>query len=222
MPKYFVDEALRLNEDTIFHLTKVLRVKVKDKIILCDGKAVDYHCVVESTKPLSLKVEKEEESKTEPKCKITLYQAMPKSDKMEWIIQKAVELGVHRIVPVYTEHSVKKAAKADRYQKIAASAAGQSMRGIIPHVHLPVLWEEAIKTAKEDFMIAAHEKAAQPLTSNLPLEIGLWIGPEGGFSKKEAEIMESKKFNLISLGPRILRTETAAISAIAQIMMVTG
>lgn len=228
MPKYFVDEGMRLGEDTVRHLRTVLRAKVGEKIILCDGQAVDYHCVVESLDPFRYRVESREESGTEPRCKITLYQAMPKADKLEWIVQKAVELGVHAVVPVYTERSINKNARLDRLQKIAESAAGQSMRGIIPNVCLPVSMDEAMKLAMSgtDYMLAAHEKADQGM-GNLPDEdeingIGLWIGPEGGFSEKETAAMEGAGFRLMSLGPRILRTETAAIAAIAQIMMVKG
>jgi len=235
MPKYFVDlsgwaegQKLQMSEDAAHHLMRVLRVRAGEKIIICDGKSIDYQCTVTSLKPLTMEVNSKCESKTEPECKITLYQAMPKADKLEWIIQKSVELGVYAVVPVYTEHSVSKNPRMDRLQKIAESAAGQSMRGIIPYVHPPIVWDEAFKQKKE-ILIAAHEKeknftlkmALKEICSAacMPKEVGLWIGPEGGFSKKEAEAMENANFYLVSLGARILRSETAAIAGIAQIMM---
>ena len=226
MPKYFVDKTLQLKDETIHHLKRVIRIRLGEEVILCDGKSMDYHCTVESLEPFNLKVNSRQESKTEPKCKITLYQAMPKADKFEWIIQKAVELGVYSIVPVYTAHciaKITKAVKIARYQKIAESAAGQCMRGIIPQVQQPMPLEDAIKTTN-GLMLATHEKEKEnkiPGINSYPKDIGLWIGPEGGFSKKEIETMEGAGFSIVSLGPRILRTETAAIAAIAQIMMVT-
>ena len=278
MPKYFVDEikgqAFRLEGDVAHHLKRVLRVRPGEKIILCNGKAMDFYCIIEDTEPLTLVVENYKESKTELPYKITLYQAMPKSDKLEWIIQKSVELGVHSIVPVYTEHSVVRYksqsqnknggnTKTARYQKIAEAAAGQSMRGIIPKVYLPMPWEEAFEMAMAykaagGLIIAAHEKeqkqtiksvlntggnphfinttasnsialnnsiSLDTISSNITIsskgfnEIGLWIGPEGGFSEKEIEVMEKSGFKLVSLGPRILRAETAAIAALAQITL---
>ncbi|MCL2422041.1 MAG: 16S rRNA (uracil(1498)-N(3))-methyltransferase [Defluviitaleaceae bacterium] len=243
MPKYFVDldkfderpgQVLQLDKrDPVYHhLTQVLRVRVGDKIIICDGHCIDYHCHVETLTPLVLSIESYRECRTELPFKITLYQAMPKADKMEWIVQKAVELGVHAIVPVYTTHCVVRLSKSNgtktaRYQKIAESAAGQSMRGIIPVVHEPVGWDNLIKTLPDNqFMITAYEKADPQHTLMTAVksikdaqDIGLWIGPEGGFSLKEAEAMEAAEFNLVSLGVRILRTETAAIATLAQIVV---
>jgi len=255
MPKYFAHEiqgqTFRLEGDVAHHLKHVLRVRTGEKVILCDGKSTDYHCVIESLDPLTLVIEHHQESKTELPCKITLYQGMPKADKLEWIIQKSVELGVHAIVPVYTEHCVvrskpsgqaqgKQDTKLLRYQKISEAAAGQSMRGIIPKIHSPMSWKEAFEMATtnravDGLMLAAHEKeqiqTLKTITAHIsasqslkePMEIGLWIGPEGGFSEKEIEAMEASSFKLVSLGPRILRAETAAIAAVAQIaMMVEG
>lgn len=228
MPKYFVDETLQPDKEMIHHLTRVLRVRVGDEIILCDGMATDYFCVVESLEPLNLKVVRNQKSDTEPDKKITLYQAIPKNDKMEWIVQKAVELGVHKVVPVISEHSVKRALNLPRLRKISKAAAEQSMRGIIPVVGEPMPWQQALQEALQEtsqesskdggFMIAAHEKAKRPLPTNLPEKAGLWIGPEGGFSDMEIAAMEKAKFEIIGLGPRILRTETAAIAALAKII----
>ena len=268
MPKYFFNkiigpgQILQLEGELEHHLKRVLRVRLGERVILCNGEALDFHCVIKSLEPLTIIVESYEESRTELPCKITLYQAMPKSDKLEWIIQKSVELGVHSIVPVYTEHSVvrhksdhghnahSQNIKMARYQKIAEAAAGQSMRGIVPKVHLPMSWDNALEMTmahKVDggLIIAAHEKEQKQtiktalnnkcyfsnnISSNInssntnppkiPNEIGLWIGPEGGFSEKEVGVMEKLGVELISLGPRILRTETATIAALAQIILI--
>jgi len=242
MPKYFLDKVdaqighvLQLDKsDPVFHhLKQVLRVRTGAQIILCDGKSLDYHCTVKALDPLSLSLDSIHPCKTEPPCKITLYQAIPKADKLEWIIQKAVELGVYAIVPIYTEHAVIRPSrpgetKMARYQKIAESAAGQSMRGIIPVVDAPMTWDEAFKSLPNvQFMLAAYEKEHQQTLKTIldepPLssltDIGLWIGPEGGFSEKEVSAMTEAGFKFAGLGPRILRTETAAIAALAQIML---
>lgn len=243
MPKYFVDEVKGQNivasAELSHHLKKVLRLRVGDELVVCDGNEIDYICIIESLDPLLLRLEREEVCPTEPSCKITLYQAMPKSDKMEWIVQKSVEIGVYAIVPIITERTVAKKARLERYQKIAESAAGQSMRGIIPKVHPEISLEEAIKRSKA-YQIAAHvpDKSQTVKIQTIKMqtiksalmnndfnnnfdEIGLWIGPEGGFSQSEIEKMKMAAFNLVSLGPRILRTETAALTALAQIIMVT-
>jgi len=263
MPKYFVDklsgegQTFLLEGDVAHHLKRVLRARIGEKITLCNGKSMDFYCEITRLEPLTLVIEHCQESKTELPCKIILYQGMLKSDKLEWIIQKSIELGVHSIVPVYTKHSVVRKpsgqdTKMIRYQKIAESAASQSMRGIIPIVHSPIPWEEAFKKAIADkpanrLTIAAHEKEQSQTLKNMfyeallsgdqyfsntasnittqntsaetSKEIGLWIGPEGGFSEDEIKAMESFGFQLVSLGPRILRAETAAIAALAQIVI---
>ena len=227
MPKFFVDEVG--NPNNLHHLKNVLRLRAGDKVTLCDGASVDYFCVVESVQPFSLKIESQQASQTEPTCKITLYQSMLKSDKMDWVIQKAVELGVHAIVPILTEHSVAKNAKAERYNKIAESAAGQSMRGIIPKVHPLTNFEEAISN-NSGLAIAAHEKETECKIKHIIIgrnssqndkNLSIWIGPEGGFSEKETAKMREANFHLVSLGSRILRAETAALAALTQILMLT-
>lgn len=246
MPKYFFNDSnnpndkapgqlLQLNGDTAHHLIRVLRIRTGGKIIVCDGKETDYHCIIESINQSKSTVEcqilSKIQCKTEPTCKIRLFQAMPKSDKLEWIIQKSVELGVHEIIPMDTEHSIKKNtkqhAKLERFQKISESAAGQSMRGIIPKIHSPMSWDNALMCSKGEFSIAAYEKEElKTIKSTLKRaenisKIDLWIGPEGGFSKNEITTMEEMGFHLITLGARILRTETAAITTIAKILMET-
>ncbi|MCL2399686.1 MAG: 16S rRNA (uracil(1498)-N(3))-methyltransferase [Defluviitaleaceae bacterium] len=241
MPKYFINEPsdkaegqlLQLEGDTAYHLIKVLRVRIGEEVILCDGKETDYYCIVESIDSLTLTclILSKHQCETEPKCKISLFQAMPKADKFEWVIQKSIELGVYEIIPIYTDHSIKKNANVERFQKIAESAAGQSMRGIIPKVHYPTSWEGVKYQTKFKYSIVAHEKEDlktiksvmnSPLKNNkLQDQVALWIGPEGGFSKNEITLMEEYEFQLVTLGPRILRSETAAIAAIAKILMET-
>ena len=169
---------------------------------------------------------------TEPSANICLYQALPKGDKLELIIQKCVELGVSKIIPIMTERCVTRLSKSDiskkatRYQRIAESAAGQSMRGKIPEVSPACLFVEALSSAKHPLALVAHEqerttslKSALVQWSHTPVKnISIWIGPEGGFTSGEISTLGEAGAVAVSLGPRVLRTETAAISAVAQII----
>jgi len=227
------------NGELEHHLVKVLRIRVGEEVLLCDGRGTDFYCVVTHTAPLMLATKSICLCKTEPDYKVTLYQGMPKAGKMELIIQKAVELGVWAIVPVIMERSVSHSKKEKRYQKIAEAAAGQSMRGIIPKVYPPMSWKEAFSQKPiERIMLAAYENEEERTLKGTLREIenwkscineqmgqimqkrqndvGVWIGPEGGFSEREVREMQNEDFKLFSLGPRILRTETAGIAALAQ------
>jgi 16S rRNA (uracil1498-N3)-methyltransferase len=167
--------------------------------------------------------------KSEPQTKITLYQAVPKGDKLELVIQKCVELGVVEIVPVITSRTIARAKdcakKHTRYQRVAESAAGQSMRGIIPTVCEAVSFEAALNmtTATEVLTLVAYEEERTTtlktaLGNNSADSVNIWIGPEGGFASEEIEALKHSGAIPVSLGTRILRTETAAIAAVAQII----
>jgi len=218
MPKYF-----NMEKDTVHHLKRVLRIRVGEDFLLSDGNEVDHYCVVTSLEPFSYKIVRSETCQNELPYRVSLYQAVPKADKLEWIVQKAVELGAYEIVPIYTEHCDVRSLseiKHTRMQKIAESAAGQSMRGIIPQVILPMDFSYALERAKpsSSLQIVAHEKATQAFAKpNLHENISIWIGPEGGFSHNEIESFVKCGFQIVNLGSRILRTETAAIAILAAI-----
>jgi len=232
---FFSPEALEngritVSKETSHHLLNVLRMKPGDEVILCDGNGMDYLCAIESNFDVFAKGFTP--CITEPFVRISLYQSLPKGDKFDLIVQKCVELGVYEIYPVHTERSVSRikekdtAKKTSRFQKISEAAAGQSMRGIIPVVHPPCDFKEAIKMLSmksESLTLLAYEqehnltlKAA--LNAGKPHHINIWIGPEGGFSDKEVAALREVGAIPVTLGRRILRTETAAISAIAQII----
>ena len=238
-------------------ITRHLKVaKEFNSIILCDGEGVDYHAqrtrsyqkfaVQQGQKGRKAKPRmttwnpenpKEETSifmisnptpcTTELEFPITLYQALPKGDKLDLIIQKCVELGVDEIVPVCTAHSIARIKdsnkKSERYQRISLSAAEQSMRGKIPTVRPAISFEDAVQNIAEDTLhVVAYENENQRtmkeiLTENKPQSIGIWIGAEGGFAENEIAELTKRGAVTASLGRRILRTETAAIAAIAQI-----
>jgi len=238
MGKYFfkaenhMGSKVIIDDRTAHHMINVLRFRVGQEVLLCDGAGNDYFAILESiTKPNSLvfEITKIVPSIPEPATVITLYQGIPKGEKMDWIIEKCIEVGVSKIIPVCTSRSVVKikdaGKKAERYSRIAESAASQSMRGIVPEVTGPLSFEDALNHGNNnDLHLAAYEKEeTRTIKSSInnmqPCSVSLWVGPEGGFEEKEVdEIINKKSALAISLGPRVLRTETAGIVAISQIL----
>lgn len=243
MPKYFTepenikDGFIEIFSDEAKHILNVMRMEIGDTLTICDGQSNDYLCrICETGKNcLKAKIEETTKSESEPKTKITLYQGLPKSDKMELIIQKCVEIGVCRIVPVITERAVvkiekgaKEDKKTERWQKIAESAAKQSGRGIIPAVERPMKFKDAIEEAvKNGEAIIPYEnekdRGLKEFVKNSKAEnIGIFIGPEGGFDKKEIEFAVENGVMSVTLGKRILRTETAGIVTSAIVLYELG
>lgn len=223
------NEVFNLSQDDAAHLN-VLRHRPGDRIIVCDGFGNDYVCeITEITKKsVSARIISIEPNRAEPLTKITLYQSLLKLDKMETVIQKCVELGVNKIIPVETEFSVARlenpAHKRDRWQKISKAAAKQCGRGIIPEISLPVKLAEALSDLPERLNIAAYEKETERSLFGLiknngdaNSEIGLFVGPEGGFSASEINLMGEKDVKTVTLGKRILRAETAGMFTIGLI-----
>ena len=229
MPKFFVNKEQIAKQITILeedakHIKTVLRKKEGEKLIICDGEGIEYICSIncfEQNTVIADIIEKQY-CESEPPIKITLFQGLPKADKMELIIQKCVELGVDSIVPVATEHSVvkldkKEQKKLERWKKIAEAAAKQSGRGKIPQIGNILSFEQALQQSKKlDSAIIPYEKEQKRNLKEFikcfrGKSIGVFIGAEGGFS--EQEIAQAIKQNVIpvTLGKRILRTETAGM-----------
>ncbi len=234
MPKYFVskehikDGFITFNEENASHL-KVVRAKQGDVITVCDGELTDYKCKIDSISKASAELTILEicQCITEPETKITLFQALPKGDKMDFIIQKGVEAGVHSIIPVETTNCISKnkAGKTERWQKISEAAAKQCGRGIIPKVCNTLNFSDAIKLAKNlDYCAVAYEGEKNNGIKNIPLckHIGIFIGPEGGFACNEIGLLKESGIDTVSLGKRILRTETAGFAAILIILYIQG
>ncbi len=216
------------------HIKNVLRLKDGDEIIVGDGTGNDYTCSIESIEKdrVTAVICDVTRNAAELETKIILFQGMPKSDKLELIIQKAVELGVYEIVPVITKRTVvkiennKAEKKLERYNAIAASAAKQSGRGVIPKVMPFMSFPEALSYAEGlDMNIIPYENAegmeyARSVIKDIKgrKTLGIFIGPEGGFAKEEAEAAAAMGAKCISLGKRILRTETAGLAALSIIM----
>ena len=234
MPKFFFNKndiscgQVQLFGEDEKHIKTVLRAREGEEITLCDGEGMDYQCRIASLeRGVLLEILSKEVCETEPKTKITLYQGLPKADKMELIIQKCVELGVDRIVAVSTERAIvkldkKEAKKLERWQKIAEAAAKQSGRGKIPEIGQQVLkFKEAVAEAKElDGAIIPYEREQETgirqFVQNFKGEsVGVFIGPEGGFADEEIALAQENGITPITLGKRILRTETAGMTTTA-------
>ena len=243
MPKYFVSpedidmerSRIPVCGDDALHLISALRVRRGDHVTVCDGQCVDYNCEVDdiNNKRLALKILTSSRVR-EPSLKVTLYQALPKSDKMEYIIQKCVEMGIFSIVPIYTENAVigtMSGAKLSRYRKIAEAAAKQSMRGIIPNIAQPMALEQSITdSAGHGLVFAPYENECQTslrdiLSGHNLNDVGsaaFFIGSEGGFTNKEAEMFIHADIPRVSLGSRVLRTETAGFAVLTILMYACG
>lgn len=237
MQKLFVeninDEKIILDGESARHIAKSLRMKVGDVICVTDGGGDDYGCQIEEiTKDeVVLKVCYKQACESEPSCRVTIYQGVPKSSKMEDIIQKCVELGVCKIVPTLTKRCVSrpddKAAgkKNQRYQKIALEAAQQSGRGIVPKIENMKTLRQAIAEDESDVKIVFYEGGGEKLADIVKPDtesVSVFIGPEGGFEQEEVEQIEDSGGVRATLGKRILRTQTAPVAALTAIMLLTG
>lgn len=237
MQKLFVeninDEKIILDGESARHIAKSLRMRVGDVICVTDGGGDDYGCQIEEiTKDeVVLKVCYKQACESEPSCRVTIYQGVPKSSKMEDIIQKCVELGVCKIVPTLTKRCVSrpddKAAgkKNQRYQKIALEAAQQSGRGIVPKIENMKTLRQAIVEDESDVKIVFYEGGGEKLADIVKPDtesVSVFIGPEGGFEQEEVEQIEASSGVRATLGKRILRTQTAPVAALTAIMLLTG
>ena len=233
-PQQISGDKIRIEGEDVNHMKNVLRMKLHEKAEISDGESRTYLCEVEAYEEdvAVLHILEEMEADTEPASKLYLFQGLPKSDKMELIVQKAVELGVYQVIPVAMKRSVvrlddKKAAKkADRWNSIAESAAKQAGRSRIPEVTMPLSYNEALKMAEElDVTLLPYELAGgMEVTREVIRQIksgqsvGIFIGPEGGFEPEEVDTAVSMGAKVITLGRRILRTETAGLATLAVLM----
>ena len=218
------------------HIANVLRMQTGDEFLVSEN-GQSHLCRIESIDGESViaSVIEENYNNTELPVKIYLFQGLPKSDKMELIIQKTVELGVSGIIPVEMSRCVvslddkKKKSKVARWQSIAESAAKQSKRNVIPEIYDVISYKNAVAKAKElDMILVPYEsKNGMKSTKDSLLKIkngmsvGIFIGPEGGFDEKEIAFATDNGGEIVSLGKRILRTETAAITAVGMCMLYT-
>ena len=241
MARFFISpssvegDLIHVEGQTLNHLKNVLRTRPGEEVTLLDGTGAEYQCILKEYIPgeALCAITSRLVLTRELPIKLTLFQALPKADKMDLIVQKAVELGSYAVVPVETARCVvrlddKKAAKKqERWQAIAAGAAEQSGRSFIPAVEMPVSYKEALGLLSGmDLVLLPYElepgmgKTRKVLSSLRPgMKIGIMIGPEGGFEAKEVEEARAVGAVPISLGKRILRTETAGMALLAHLML---
>lgn len=237
MPRFFCNDiagdTIRVTGADAHHIGRVLRMRPGEELTVCDRQGTDYTGVITAVTQQEVLANIISRSPTlsEPTVRVTLYQGLPKSDKLDWIIQKTVELGITRIVPVITARSIAKAdgdkaeKKRERWQKIAAEAAGQSGRGIIPSVSAPLTWRQMLAEMNPTETIVFYEGGGKPLTELIrpdQTDLSILIGPEGGFEEREIEELTTGGAAVATLGKRILRCETAPVAALSAIMALSG
>lgn len=246
MPRFFVENENILSDEKIViggedakHISLSLRAKVGEKMTVCDGNGTDYECEIEeiTKSEVNLRVLEKQVSLAEPSVRTVLYQALVKSDKFDFIVQKCTELGVSEIVPVVTERCISRpddvslSKKIARWNKISREAAMQSGRGRIPVVRNAMNFNDALSDMKKsDCAFLCYE--ARP---HIPIDkiygecggekiksVSFFVGPEGGIAESEAQKCIEEGIYLASLGPRILRAETAPLCVMSSVMLLSG
>lgn len=234
-PEQIGTDQIEIIGADVNHIRNVLRMTLGEEITVSTGEdAKEYRCAICALEEERIVAEIRwcEEAGRELSAKLYLFQGLPKADKMEFIIQKAVELGVHQIIPVATRRAVvkldakKEASKRKRWNAIAESAAKQSKRQIIPEVSPVMSFKEAVCFAESlDHRLIPYERAEGMAHTRSCLQavrpgqsVGIFIGPEGGFESEEIELAEKHGIHAITLGRRILRTETAGMALVSVLM----
>lgn len=239
MPRFFIsgqpeNGLLTLHGEDAHHAGRVLRLRLGEAVTLCDGAGTDYDCVIETVEKeaVTCRVQRSHPAETEPQQRFTLCMALPKGDKMDFIVQKAVELGVHEIIPYVSKNCVsrpdKTEKKVDRWRRIALEAAKQCGRGRLPQVASVVTVEQAVERAAQcETALFFYENERETglrdaLSGGVGETVSLMIGPEGGFAPEEVALAAQAGLRGVSLGTRILRCETAPIAALAAVLYAGG
>ncbi len=230
MPRFFLSASpesgyFEITGDDARHISFSLRMRCGEHLVICDGEGFDYDCVIRNIDGQTVKAEilEKRPTVTESPVKIRLYQSVPKGDKFDYIVQKAVELGVSELVPVYSSRCiVKPDAKSEekrlvRLGKIAEEAAKQCGRGIIPKVLPHMRYAEAIKSVDGSAFLCYEDEKSYSLKEYLcefakkdEKTLGFFVGPEGGYAKEEVLLASENGIPSAKLGNRILRSETAS------------
>ena len=233
-PEQIRDGNIEITGDDVHHIRQVLRMRPGEEVLVSSGDDWEYTCRITALEDerVSAQILDVQKPGRELASRLYLFQCIPKGDKMEWIIQKAVELGVYQIIPVASRRCVvkldgKKAeSRLARWNAVAASAAKQSKRMIVPGVMPLQNFSEALRRAEElDVRLIPYERAEGMAATRRLLgqilpghSVGILIGPEGGFEEEEVKAAEQAGFCSVTLGKRILRTETAGITALSILM----
>ncbi|MBO5370198.1 MAG: 16S rRNA (uracil(1498)-N(3))-methyltransferase [Clostridia bacterium] len=241
MHRFFIDvsakdaEEICITGDDVAHITRVLRLSEDDEITVCDSDGTECVCSISyvSKDEVRAWIIRRESGQAEPPVNITLYQGVAKGDKLDTVVQKCVELGAVKIVPVAMKRSVAQikdpVKKQIRMQKIAAEASKQCRRTVIPEVEPVVSFAQAVDNCSEyELKLLPYEdEKTQSIKTvlkkyNTAKNICIFIGPEGGFADEEVALAKENGFETVSMGPRILRTETAPLAAITAVMYELG
>ncbi|NLO37740.1 MAG: 16S rRNA (uracil(1498)-N(3))-methyltransferase [Clostridiaceae bacterium] len=242
MPRFFIEQivgagqpSVRLSGPDAYHIATVLRMQSGDSLLVCDGARTDLDCRIEAVTPegVELAVLSRTPNQTEPVYHVTLYQGLVKGDKFDQIIQKSVELGVSRVVPVACRRSIAviqardRDRKTARWQKIAAEAAKQCGRGMVPEVAPPVMFAGCVAQASAAALALIPWELERTRTlraalgeddDTVPKSISLIIGPEGGLTEDEVGLARAAGILPVTLGKRILRAETAGPAVLAMLL----
>lgn len=240
MSRFFVtpdmvgDKSILItSKSDIQHMTKVLRLREGVEIDISDSEAWEYKCRIEymDKNEVEAVILDKQKFAREPEVKVTLFQGVPKQSKMDLIVQKTVELGVSKVVPVFMDRTVisdkgRIDKKIERYNTIGAEAAKQCQRGTLPVVTSPLEFKDMVKEIENfDLVLFPYENESKTSMKDVlrnldekPKSVAVIIGPEGGFSDSEAELLKQCDTSCVSLGKTILRTETAGIVAISMVM----
>lgn len=249
MPRFFISSENFDNADrskiSIFgndavHISKSLRMSAGEKVVLCDNQNIEYNCEISGFEGgvVHLCVLSTSVSKSEPSIRVTLFQALPKGDKFELILQKCTELGVCEVVPVISERCISRPdgktleKKVERWNRICSEASMQSGRGKVPKVLSPVAFCDAINLMKKSDLyficyegeknLSLRDYLSEKFISGKTESVSFFVGPEGGISQSEIMSAEKSGVRGIGLGKRILRTETAPICVLSSLMFHTG
>ncbi len=249
--RFYISEAIGLQKDItitsaalVHQIRNVFRLKVGDSIILFDGSGFDYECVIDNLgkkstivsnhksdkgsdlSSLSVRVATTKRSAFSPGREVVLCAALVKKDTFEWIVEKATELGVTKIIPIQAERSEKKNMNEERLNKIAVEASEQSGRGTIPAIEKIMTLNETIAHLNDqkitsDSMICFHTEGEVFDRADFDNKVSLavFIGPEGGWSPDEVEVFHKNNIPTISLGSQILRAETAVVAALSVVLL---
>jgi 16S rRNA (uracil1498-N3)-methyltransferase len=224
-----VGDSVTLDEYASHHLTKVLRFPEGKDITLFNGNGMNYSAqVLQVNKDCMVKILEKTQNPSESKLNLTLVQGIAKGEKMDFLIQKAVELGVNRIIPIFTQHCVvrfkgdKLTKRQSHWQKIVIGACEQSGRSIIPEVLSPINLRDFLQQPVSNGFVLHHRCEQTLLELTAVDEASILIGPEGGLSEIEINQANQAGYQSLLLGSRVLRTETASLAVIANMQMLWG
>ncbi len=237
IPRIYIDQALAitdsvlLNESASHYLSKVLRMQEGRELIVFNGQGGEYFAQIKELgkKHVSIQINQFVEANRQSPLDLHLAIGISRGERMDWVLQKATELGVTQIIPLITERTEvkikgeKQDKKMQHWQQIIISACEQCQRNLLPILQEPQAIDNWLKTVSTDYRFVLHHRNDQSLSeSSAPKSVTLLIGPEGGLSEEEIILAENEKFQSLRLGPRVLRTETAPIAAISLVQYLWG